>query len=78
MTIVCLSNRCDASLLLDSTRRTLSEKETDRSFGLGNFRYIETIKKLWTESALELFPVLTSLFYLLEMALLLDIELKNF
>ncbi|GJW82999.1 peroxidase 42-like protein [Tanacetum coccineum] len=37
--------RCDASLLLDSTRRTLSEKETDRSFGLRNFRYLEEIKE---------------------------------
>lgn len=36
---------CDASLLLDSTRRVLSEKETDRSFGMRNFRYIETIKE---------------------------------
>ncbi|CAL0305153.1 unnamed protein product [Lupinus luteus] len=30
--------RCDASLLLDSTRRTLYEKETNISFGLRNFR----------------------------------------
>ncbi|KAE8656537.1 Peroxidase 42 [Hibiscus syriacus] len=29
----------------DSTRRSLSEKETDRSFGLRNFRYIEDIKE---------------------------------
>lgn len=36
---------CDASLLLDSTRRVLSEKETDRSFGMRNFRYLETIKE---------------------------------
>ncbi|XP_028762974.1 peroxidase 42 [Neltuma alba] len=41
----CAVQSCDASLLLDSTRRTLSEKETDRSFGLRNFRYIETIKE---------------------------------
>ncbi|CAL0302950.1 unnamed protein product [Lupinus luteus] len=41
----CAVQRCDASLLLDSTRRSLSEKETDRSFGLRNFRYIETIKE---------------------------------
>ncbi|KAJ8761807.1 hypothetical protein K2173_004656 [Erythroxylum novogranatense] len=34
---------CDASLLLDSTGRALFE-ETNRSFGLRNFRYIETIK----------------------------------
>ncbi|KAL5972636.1 Peroxidase 42 [Asimina triloba] len=36
---------CDASLLLDSTRRSLSEKETDRSFGMRNFRYLDTIKE---------------------------------
>ncbi|OAY25928.1 peroxidase 42 [Manihot esculenta] len=41
----CGVQSCDASLLLDSTRRTLSEKETDRSFGLRNFRYLETIKE---------------------------------
>jgi peroxidase len=32
-------------LLLDSTRRVLSEKETDRSFGMRNFRYLEDIKE---------------------------------
>ncbi|KAG5048724.1 hypothetical protein JHK85_009827 [Glycine max] len=36
---------CDASLLLDSTRRSLSEKETNKNFELRNFRYIETIKE---------------------------------
>jgi peroxidase len=41
----CAVQSCDASLLLDSTRRELSEKETDRSFGMRNFRYIETIKE---------------------------------
>ncbi|KAL0398765.1 UNVERIFIED_CONTAM: Peroxidase 42 [Sesamum radiatum] len=41
----CFVESCDASLLLDSTRRMLSEKETDRSFGMRNFRYIETIKE---------------------------------
>ncbi|KAE8700463.1 Peroxidase 42 [Hibiscus syriacus] len=41
----CAVQSCDASLLLDSTRRSLSEKETDRSIGLRNFRYIETIKE---------------------------------
>ncbi|GFP91986.1 peroxidase 42 [Phtheirospermum japonicum] len=41
----CFVQSCDASLLLDSTRRMLSEKETDRSFGMRNFRYIETIKE---------------------------------
>lgn len=40
----CAVESCDASLLLDSTRRELSEKETDRSFGMRNFRYIEEIK----------------------------------
>ncbi|EPS68822.1 secretory peroxidase [Genlisea aurea] len=41
----CFVESCDASLLLDSTRRVLSEKENDRSFGMRNFRYIETIKE---------------------------------
>ncbi|XP_078437071.1 peroxidase superfamily protein [Wolffia australiana] len=40
----CAVESCDASLLLDSTRRSLSEKEADRSFGMRNFRYIEEIK----------------------------------
>lgn len=41
----CAAGSCDASLLLDSTRRMMSEKEMDRSFGLRNFRYLETIKE---------------------------------
>ncbi|GAB4830864.1 Peroxidase 42 [Ancistrocladus abbreviatus] len=41
----CAVESCDASLLLDSTRRMMSEKEMDRSFGLRNFRYLETIKE---------------------------------
>ncbi|CAA7394390.1 unnamed protein product [Spirodela intermedia] len=41
----CAVESCDASLLLDSTRRTLSEKEADRSFGMRNFRYLDTIKE---------------------------------
>ncbi|XP_073008739.1 peroxidase 42 [Typha latifolia] len=41
----CAVQSCDASLLLDSTRRSLSEKEADRSFGMRNFRYLETIKE---------------------------------
>uniref|UniRef100_A0A7C9CT65 Peroxidase n=1 Tax=Opuntia streptacantha TaxID=393608 RepID=A0A7C9CT65_OPUST len=41
----CGVQSCDASLLLDSTRRMMSEKEMDRSFGLRNFRYLETIKE---------------------------------
>ncbi|PNX91201.1 peroxidase 42-like protein, partial [Trifolium pratense] len=41
----CAVQSCDASLLLTSTRRSLSEQEHDRSFGLRNFRYIDTIKE---------------------------------
>ncbi|RZC15940.1 Peroxidase 42 [Glycine soja] len=41
----CVVQSCDASLLLDSTRRSLSEKETNKNFELRNFRYIETIKE---------------------------------
>ncbi|KAI3986679.1 hypothetical protein MKX01_014217 [Papaver californicum] len=41
----CAVESCDASLLLDSTRKELSEKETDRSFGLRNFRHLDTIKE---------------------------------
>lgn len=36
---------CDASLLLDSTTRAQSEKKTDRSFGMKNFKYLEFIKE---------------------------------
>ncbi|KAF3337038.1 peroxidase precursor [Carex littledalei] len=41
----CAVQSCDASLLLDSTRRSISEKEMGRSFGMRNFKYIETIKE---------------------------------
>ncbi|KAL9262064.1 Peroxidase 42-like protein, partial [Drosera capensis] len=41
----CAVESCDASLLLDSTRRMMSEKEMDRSFGLRNFRYLDIIKE---------------------------------
>ncbi|GMH05309.1 hypothetical protein Nepgr_007149 [Nepenthes gracilis] len=41
----CAVESCDASLLLDSTRRMMSEKEMDRSFGLRNFRYLDSIKE---------------------------------
>ncbi|KAH1110716.1 hypothetical protein GYH30_009494, partial [Glycine max] len=41
----CVVQSCDASLLLDSTRRSLSEKETNKNFESRNFRYIETIKE---------------------------------
>ncbi|KAG0480283.1 hypothetical protein HPP92_011141 [Vanilla planifolia] len=40
----CAVQSCDASLLLETTRKTISEKETDRSFGMRNFRYLEDIK----------------------------------
>ncbi|KAK6796479.1 hypothetical protein RDI58_004180 [Solanum bulbocastanum] len=41
----CFVESCDASLLLESTSGMLSEMETDRSFGMRNFRYIDTIKE---------------------------------
>ncbi|KAM1760911.1 hypothetical protein ACFX12_003741 [Malus domestica] len=41
----CAILSCDASLLLDSTRRSLSENEMDKSFGMRNFKYIEEIKE---------------------------------
>ncbi|KAL5066996.1 hypothetical protein RYX36_017883 [Vicia faba] len=41
----CAVQSCDASLLLTSTKRSLSEQEHDRSFGLRNFRYFDTIKE---------------------------------
>ena len=41
----CAVQSCDASLLLDSTRKSVSEKEMDRSFGLRNFRYLDSIKE---------------------------------
>ncbi|KAH9322381.1 hypothetical protein KI387_017020, partial [Taxus chinensis] len=41
----CFVESCDASLLLDLTRKSVSEKETDRSFSLRNFRYLDSIKE---------------------------------
>lgn len=35
---------CDASLLLDTINGTVSEKTSPRSFGMRNFKYINTIK----------------------------------
>lgn len=41
----CAVQGCDGSLLLDSTPGHLSEKESDKNFGLRNFKYVEVIKK---------------------------------
>lgn len=40
----CTVKSCDASLLLESTRSLVSEKSAPRSFGMRNFKYINTIK----------------------------------
>ncbi|CAL5334795.1 unnamed protein product [Camellia sinensis] len=40
----CMVKSCDASLLLESKYGILSEKASDRSFGMRNFKYMETIK----------------------------------
>ncbi|GLJ51750.1 hypothetical protein SUGI_1099800 [Cryptomeria japonica] len=36
---------CDASLLLDTSGGVMSEKASDRNFGLRNFKYLNTIKR---------------------------------
>ncbi|XAR69054.1 Peroxidase [Bertholletia excelsa] len=41
----CMVKSCDASLLLETTKKILSEKTSDRSFGMRNFKYINTIKE---------------------------------
>ncbi|KAK6942831.1 hem peroxidase, partial [Dillenia turbinata] len=41
----CSVKSCDASLLLDTTDDMESEKASDRSFGMRNFKYINTIKQ---------------------------------
>ncbi|XP_052173740.1 peroxidase 21-like [Diospyros lotus] len=41
----CMVHSCDASLLLETTRDMASEKTSQRSFGMRNFKYINTIKK---------------------------------
>lgn len=40
----CMVKSCDASLLLETTRSLVSEKSAPRSFGMRNFKYINTIK----------------------------------
>ncbi|KAL1549453.1 Peroxidase 21 [Salvia divinorum] len=40
----CVVKSCDASLLLESASGMESEKATSRSFGMRNFKYIQTIK----------------------------------
>ncbi|KAJ4969847.1 hypothetical protein NE237_002946 [Protea cynaroides] len=40
----CIVESCDASLLLDTMNGIISEKTSQRSFGMRNFKYINTIK----------------------------------
>ncbi|MBA0746945.1 hypothetical protein Gogos_009417 [Gossypium gossypioides] len=41
----CMVKSCDASLLLRRVKGMESEQESDRSFGMRNFKYINTIKE---------------------------------
>ncbi|KAK3038421.1 hypothetical protein RJ639_030587 [Escallonia herrerae] len=41
----CMVKSCDASVLLDTANGTTSEKTSGRSFGMRNFKYIDTIKE---------------------------------
>lgn len=41
----CMVKSCDASILLDTKSNIVSEKTSDRSFGMRNFKYINTIKE---------------------------------
>lgn len=41
----CAVQGCDGSLLLDSTPGHVSEKESERNFGMRNFKYVNVIKK---------------------------------
>ncbi|KAM7464153.1 hypothetical protein LguiA_032274 [Lonicera macranthoides] len=41
----CIVKSCDASLLLESANGIQSEKASTRSFGMRNFKYIDTIKE---------------------------------
>ncbi|RZC83705.1 hypothetical protein C5167_046479 [Papaver somniferum] len=41
----CMVKSCDASLLLENTKGLESEKMSPRSFGMRNFKYINTIKQ---------------------------------
>ncbi|PNY08470.1 peroxidase 21-like protein [Trifolium pratense] len=40
----CLVKSCDASLLLSTVRGVVSEQTSGRSFGMRNFKYVNTIK----------------------------------
>ncbi|XP_042506242.1 peroxidase 21 [Macadamia integrifolia] len=40
----CIVKSCDASLLLNTKNGIVSEKSSSRSFGMRNFKYIDTIK----------------------------------
>ena len=40
----CMVRSCDASLLLEPTTTSVSEKASRRSFGMRNFKYIDVIK----------------------------------
>ncbi|CAD6334028.1 unnamed protein product [Miscanthus lutarioriparius] len=40
----CMVRSCDASLLLEPTATSVSEKASPRSFGMRNFKYIDVIK----------------------------------
>ncbi|ONK62530.1 uncharacterized protein A4U43_C07F5040 [Asparagus officinalis] len=40
----CMLKSCDASLLLETTEATISEQTSPRSFGMRNFKYVNTIK----------------------------------
>ncbi|XP_062189662.1 peroxidase 21 [Phragmites australis] len=40
----CMVRSCDASLLLETTSSSVSEKAAPRSFGMRNFKYIDVIK----------------------------------
>ncbi|XP_078434862.1 peroxidase superfamily protein [Wolffia australiana] len=40
----CMVGGCDASLLLDTAGAVVSEKASQRSFGMRNFKYVEVIK----------------------------------
>ncbi|KAG6481490.1 peroxidase 21-like [Zingiber officinale] len=41
----CMVESCDASLLLETAGTILSEQSVDRSFGMRNFKYVNTIKE---------------------------------
>ncbi|KAG2690223.1 hypothetical protein I3760_09G177300 [Carya illinoinensis] len=40
----CMVKSCDASLLLETVNGITSEKTSERSFGMRNFKYVQTIK----------------------------------